>query len=158
MSDAVDIFAVEESLDQRIAVLRRYRRMLELQRERLQDYLVLIDTRENAVKAGDVDSLEQYTQAEQGVIKGIMAVQRCLEPLADLYRQAAPEGSPDIDELHVRLEGLRQKIIDRNEESMGLLKGQMDQLRLEINTIRVPRTMRSVYAQAAAPQLLNVMG
>ena len=109
MSDAVDVFALEEELDQRIAVLRRYRRMLELQRERLQEYLALIDTREQAVRAGDVDSLEQYTQAEQGVIKGIMAVQRCLDPLADLYRQAAPEGSPDIDELHVRLKGCGKK-------------------------------------------------
>lgn len=158
MGDAVDFMALEDGLDQRIAVLRRYRRMLELQRERLQDYLALIDTRERAVRAGDVDSLEQYTQAEQGVIKGIMAVQRCLEPLADMYRQAAPEGSPDIDELHERLEGLRRKILARNEESLGLLKGQMDQIRTEITGLRVPGAKRSVYAAVAEPQLLNVLG
>jgi hypothetical protein len=158
MSDAVDVIALEEGLGQRIAVLRRYRRMLELQRDRLQEYLALIDTREQAVRAGDVDSLERYAQAEQGVVKGIMAVQRCIEPLAELYRQAAPEGSPDIDELHGRLEALRGRILERNAESVGLLKDQMDRLKAEIGSLRVPAARRSVYAGTPEPQLLNVVG
>ena len=158
MSDAVDIFALDEALDQRIAILRRYRRMLELQRERLQDYLSLIDTREEAVRNGDVDRLGAYAQSEQDVVKGIMAVQKCLEPLAALYRKAAPEGSPDIDELHGRLEHLRGTILARNEESMGLLKGHMEQLRQEIKSLKLPQDRRSVYAAAAEPQLLNVVG
>ncbi len=158
MSDAVNIFQIEEELDQRIAVLRRYRRMLELQRDRLQDYLSLIDNREQAVQAGDVDRLAEYTQAEQGVVKGIMAIQKCLEPLAEMYRRAAPEGSPDIDELQGRLEGLRHRILARNEESMGMLKGQMDQLRHEITSLRIPRHAKSVFARSTEPQLLNVVG
>ena len=68
MSTAVDMVAREADLDQRIAILRRYRRMLELQRSHLQEYLALIDTRETAVRTGDVDKLENYTQLEQGVI------------------------------------------------------------------------------------------
>jgi hypothetical protein len=158
MSDAVDVIALEEGLGQRIAVLRRYRRMLELQRERLQEYLSLIDTREQAVRTGDVESLERYAQAEQGVVKGIMAVQRCIEPLAELYRQAAPEGSPDIDDLQGRLEALRGRILERNAESVGLLKEQMDRLKAEIGSLRVPSSRRSVYAGNPEPQLLNVVG
>lgn len=158
MGDYGDSLVLDGEVAQRVAVLRRYRELLELQRGRLQDYLELLDTREAAVKRGDFDGLEQYTQMEQRVIKGIMEAQRCVEPLAELYRAAVPEGSRDIDELRQRLEGLRQKVLARNEEGRRLLQGHMAVLRAEIDSLRLPPDTRSVYARPAAPSLVDIEG
>jgi len=158
MADVLDLYEFDEQLTKRITVLRRYRRMLELQRDRLQGYLHLIDQREDAIHLGDVNRLETYTQQEQQVLKGVMAVQRCLEPLAVMYRDAEPEGSPDIDELHDRLEALRLKILARNAESRSVLKMHMENLRQEISHLKIPRAPVAVFANAAMPQLVNVVG
>jgi len=139
MADFSDTLVMDEALSQRIAVLRRYRQMLELQRSRLQDYLDLLDTREAAVRRDDFDGLEAYTFLEAQVIKGIMDAQQCLEPLAVMYRQMVPEGSQDIDELQTRLESLRQKVLIRNEESRALLKRQMASLKSEIPSLSARR-------------------
>lgn len=157
MGASLDIPQAERDLDERIAVLRRYRRMLEMQRERLQDYLVLLDTREIAVKEGNYLALEEYTVKEQHVIKGILAVQKCLKPLAEMYQKALPEGSRDIDELTSRLENLRQKVLVRNEESRALLKSHALNLKTELDSLKIPRSTKSVFAQNPEPRLIDVM-
>ena len=149
---------LDAELSERIAVLRRYRRMLELQRSRLQDYLDLLDTREASVKRGDFDGLETYTLLEQQVIKGIMDVQACIEPLADMYIRMMPEGSQDIEELKSRLESLRQKVLIRNAEGRAILKQHMSKLKTEIDGLRIPQSTASVYVRSAVPQMVDLKG
>lgn len=158
MGDFAGALNLDAELSERIAVLRRYRQMLELQRSRLQDYLNLLDTREAALKRSDFDGLETYTLLEQQVIKGIMDVQHCIDPLADMYIRLIPEGSQDIDELQLRLENLRQKVMLRNAEGRAILKQHMSALKTEIDSLRIPYNASSVYVRAAAPQMVDIKG
>jgi len=146
-----------ESLDQRIAVLQRYRRMLELQRDRLGQYLQVIDARELAVASGDFDGLEEYSCQEQEAVRGLLAVQDCLAPLQKMYQSLIPGGAPEIADLEQRLERLRQEILKRNAESRNLLRAHADALKLELGKIRAVQAPAAVFSQAASSKLLNVM-
>ena len=158
MSAAVDVIAMERELDERIALLRRYRRMLELQRQRLQAYMELLDTREKVIASGDYSGLEEYTAREQQVVKGIIAVQQCIEPLAVMYKNAMPEGSQDVDELRERLEHLRLKVLDRNQESREILKHHLEELRTQIADLNIPKMPNSPYANSEPPRMIDIQG
>lgn len=158
MSTAYDVITLDRELDERIALLRRYRRMLELQRERLQVYMELLDTREAAVKAGDYSGLEEYTAREQQVVKGIVSVQQCIEPLAIMYKSAVPEGSPDVEELRDRLEHLRQKVLERNEESRAILKTHAEELRTQIAGLSFPPRPKSPFSGSEGARMIDIQG
>lgn len=157
MGPALDIPVLERELDQRIAILRRYRKMLELQRQRFQDYLTLLDVREQAVKESAYEKLEDYAVQEQQVIKGILAVQKCIKPLAELYKKVVPEGAPEIDELSRRLKSLHKKVLARNEESRDILKVQADLLKAELNKIQTKGKRSSLY-NVPEPRILDIQG
>lgn len=157
MDTGVDIREKEQELDQRIALLRRYRRMMELQRERFQDYLDLLDTREAAIRSNSYESLEDYAVREQQVVKGIMSVQDCLQPLAEMYVRIFPEGSPDIDELVTRLDSLKHKVLARNAESLAFLKAQARKLKDELASVKQKTGPLPVFG-AEKPVLVDIQG
>lgn len=137
MSGAVP--GTEAELDRTIAILRRYRKLMESQRQGLQEYLGLLDARDRAVAEGRLEFLEEYARREQQVIQGIVSLQKCLEPLAEMYVRAVPGGSPDMDELAEGLERLRCKALARNGESLTMLRGHADRLRKELDGLRARR-------------------
>lgn len=156
MADSFDYGAAMEDLDQRVAVLRRYRRMLDLQKERLSSYLEVVDSREAALNSGAFEDFETYTVLEQEAVKGIQTVQRCLEPLKQLYLELHPEGSPDIAQLEDRLERLRLEVLRRNEQSRSALKTYAATLRTEITKLRARQAPVSIFAGAGGGSLIDV--
>lgn len=143
-------------IDQRVAILKRYRRMLDLQREKLQGYLAVIDSREASLSVAGYERLEEYTVLEQEAVRSIVTVQRCLEPLKNLYLELNPEGDRDIADMEQRLERLRVEVLARNSESRALLRGQAEALRLELTRVRSTRRPASVFARSSDALMVDV--
>ena len=156
MADTFDYGRAMEEIDQRVAVLRRYRSMLDLQKEKLSSYLHVVDSREAALAQGTFDDFETYTVLEQEAVKGIQTVQRCLAPLKLLYLELHPEGSPDIASMEDRLERLRQEVLRRNEESRMALKTYAASLKLEISKLRSTTVPQSLFASTRSGSLIDV--
>lgn len=156
MAETFDYGAAMEDLDQRVAVLRRYRKMLDLQKDKLSSYLEVVDSREAALQSGTFEDFETYTVLEQEAVKGIQTVQRCLEPLKQLYLELHPEGSPDIANLEARLERLRQEVLIRNEESRSALRTYAGSLRMELAKLRANKAPVSIFAGGGGGSLIDV--
>lgn len=171
----------QAELDQRVAVLKRFRELLASQRDKFRSYMDLLDHQKRDIESGDVDALVAHVEAEQGIVAEIFAVQKVIAPLEDLYRavyhsgsaagasqppdgglggsSAASDGPQGISELKNTLEALKNEVVQRNAENQALLKQRMDMLRHQIMSVNNPYTKRkSVYAQAPEPENLDIQG
>jgi len=149
-----------QELDERVAVLKRFRELLVRQRDKFHDYMGLLDRQRSDIENGDVDALVAHVELEQGIVSEIFAVQKVIDPLEDMYRSAyagaAPEG---VDELRSTLSTLKEEVVTRNTANRALLKQRMDMLRHQIMSVNNPYAKRkSVYSSAAEPTALDIKG
>ncbi|HOZ72404.1 MAG TPA: flagellar export chaperone FlgN [Spirochaetales bacterium] len=149
-----------QELDERVAVLKRFRELLVRQRDKFNEYMSLLERQRTDIESGDVDALVAHVELEQGIVSEIFAVQKVIEPLEDMYRSAYRGAEPEgVAELRSTLSELKDEVVVRNSENRALLKQRMDMLRHEIMSVGNPYAKRkSVYGSAAEPRALDIRG
>ncbi|MGO8693121.1 MAG: flagellar biosynthesis protein FlgN [Rectinemataceae bacterium] len=149
-----------DGLEQRVAVLRRFRELLSQQRDKFERYLVVLDHEHSDIECGDVDSLVAHVDLESQIVSEIFTFQKVIDPLEDLYRAAYPSAAvEDVSRIEAALLGLRTEVSARNAENRLLLKRRMEMLRGEIAGFRNPLAARkSVFASNGEGGLLNIEG
>lgn len=150
----------QNELDQRVAILRRFRELLLEQREKFHNYLTLLDHQQKAIETDNVDALVQHVEAEQAIVADIFALQKVIDPLEDMYRAAYQGAEPEwMPELKTTINSLKTEVISRNEANRKLLKQHMEMLRHEIMSINNPYTKKkSIYADTPEPRALDIKG
>jgi hypothetical protein len=152
-----------EDLLQRVAVLKRFRELLQAQRDRFRAYLEVLDKQKDVIEQGDTDALTAHVDLEEKIVTDIFSIQKVIDPLEKMYhalypRETGPE-TADLPGLKNALEGLKTEALDRVQRNKELLSRRMDLIRGELKNLRKnPYNSRpSVYA-AAAPALIDIEG
>ena len=141
--------------EEKIALLKRLREMLQRQREKFQGYLALLEQEESSIHSGDADTLLAQVEMEKSIIADIFSLKKVIEPLETLYQAAYPRTEQTVPRLKATLEKMSQQVIAHNEKNRMLLRARMDDLRLEIASLRAwPRSAPS-FSQAA-PGLVDI--
>lgn len=146
------------SLDQRVRILKRLRRMLLAQRDKFRQYLGILEHEERAILERDVDRLTRHIEIEQGIVREIFALQKVIGPLDDLYREAFPDGENEIPPLRESLRHLQEQVLKRNEMNRNLLREKMDHLREQIDQLRIPKAKKSPYGKTPPPTMVDLSG
>ncbi len=149
-----------EELERRVAILRRFKELLEHQRTKFRSYLDVLERQKLDIERGDVDDLVAHVDMEQAIVSEIYTFQKAIDPLEDLYRAAYPGSEPEeVPELRASLEDLRERVVERNKENRELLKRRMETLRGEVMRAQNPLTRRrSVYADGEGGNLVDLKG
>ncbi len=140
--------------DRDAAILKRLREMLVRQRDRFASYLSILEREEDAIRAGDADRLASYVELEQSVVAEIGVLRKVIDPLEDLYQasisaSSAPAAGDDgVDELKATLERMAREVLERNARNRALLREKVDELRMEIASLRRWPTARGPMAGA----------
>ena len=140
---------------ERVAMLHRLRDMLVQQRAKFQEYLDILDSEEEAIRNRDVEALEGYTRLETSVLAEINSFQKVIRPLESLYRSAYPDEESQIPPLRASLARLRERVLERNEQNRALMRERIDELKREINDLKLPNTKKSLY-RAAESHLVDI--
>lgn len=150
----------QEALEERKALLRRFRELLQKQRDKFQNYLQVLEHQKTDIESGDVDALVAHVEMEQGIVGEIYAFQKVIDPMEDLYRAAYPSAAEDdIPALKSTLSDLREEVARRNADNRKILKQRMEMLRSEIMSVNNPYAKRrSVYADSGEASLLDLKG
>jgi len=150
----------EEELAHRVAILKRFRELLLEQRNRFQEYLVVLDKQRDVIEKGDTDALLSHVELEEKIVSDIFAIQKVIDPLEDLYRASYPERETEVPKLKAALEELKNEAVQRSQRNRDLLSKRMDQLRSEIKTLRNNpfAARRSVYDTSGAASLIDIKG
>jgi hypothetical protein len=146
----------DEELRERINLLKRLRRMLEVQRDKFRAYLSVLEKQEASILAGDTDALEAQAAMEQQIIREILSVQKVVRPLDDMYRRVYPRRKEEITSLQTSLDHLREQVLLRNEQNRELLSRQRDELKKKIAALKIPKGRKSVYGRNAGPSMIDI--
>lgn len=139
----------QEELDQRVAIVKRFKRLLELQRKKFQEYLEVLQLQETKIAQDDADSLLSHTELETQILRGIEALQKVIDPMRELYEKNRSEAD-DLPVWRVKeeLSKLQLQVASQNEKNRRLLKDRMVQIKKQIAEFRNPyRSLNSIYAQ-----------
>ncbi len=141
--------------EERVAVLKRLREMLQRQREKFSGYLTLLEQEESSIARGDAESLLAQVEMEKSIIADIFALKKVIEPLETLYQAAYPQQETTVPRLKATLEKMGDQVIAHNARNRMLLRARMDDLRMEIASLRAwPRA--SSHLAPSAPRLVDI--
>ncbi len=133
-----------EELDERIAILKRFRHLLEEQRRKFREYLAVLEKQEAAIERDDVDVMVSHAELEQSIVSEIYTIQKVIDPFEQLYRDAHPGAKEaEIPKLKTDLETLKTQVLQQNEKNRELLKTHMQALRQKVAGINNPYANRS---------------
>ena len=164
----------QDEVNQRVAILKRFKELLKAQRDRFQAYLDVLDKQKDSIEKGTADDLLRHVELEEKIVADIFSIQKVIDPMEDLYRMARNTGEPgsstaektaskendDVLNIKTALEGLKTEAISRSERNKNLLTKRMAELRSEIKGLRASpyNRQRSAYAESGIPSLVDIRG
>jgi hypothetical protein len=157
-----------EEVNQRTAVLRRFKELLKAQRDRFRSYIEILDKQKNSIEHGTADELIRHVELEEKIVADIFSIQKVIDPMEEMYKSArlmspslpAPLETDNVDSLKSALEGLKAEAISRSERNKDLLSKRMVELRTEIKNIRANpyARQRTAYSDTTAPTVVDIRG
>ncbi|MGI5079570.1 flagellar biosynthesis protein FlgN [Treponema denticola] len=126
-----------QEIDQRVAVLKRFKALLQEQRKKFSDYLVVLETQERSIHEENIDALVHHTELEQSIIGDIFTIQKVIDPIEEMYRLGMPDkDDTEVVRLKSDLNKLQSQVIDQNQKNRELLQSRMAYLRQEMISIK----------------------
>jgi len=152
----------QEELNERVALLRNFRKLLEKQRGKFQEYLNVLEKQQDSITAEDPETLLAHTELEQQVVKNLANLQKVIVPMSKMYRNSsnAPAIADDaeIQKLQGELSALQTRVLKQNEINRDLLRVHIDKIKIQLNNFKNPyKNNRSVYANAQSQKVATMV-
>jgi hypothetical protein len=165
-----------EELAQRVAILRRFRTLLQEQRDRFRAYLAMLDTQQDVIETGSAEDLLTHVELEEKIVADIFSIQKVIDPLEDMYHaiisgfapparaQASPHSgdADDVPSLKAALADLKHEAVIRSSRNKDLLSRRMVELRSEIQALRdnpyAANARRSAFSSGSTASLVDIEG
>lgn len=141
----------QEELNERIALLKKFRALLLQQRKKFQEYLTVLEKQETSIESENSEKLLAHTELEQQVVSNIMNLQKVIVPMSELYKErGAHLEEESVVAIQKDLDDLQQKVLEQNAKNRELLKAHIVQIRSQISSLINPyKNNRSIYAEKA---------
>ena len=142
----------QEELNERVALLRKFRSVLEQQRNKFQEYLTVLEKQQDSITKENPESLIAHTELEQQVVKNIANLQKVIIPMSKMYNQSLPMAhtteDAGITQIQNELNDLQNRVLKQNQINRDLLREHIESIRNQIQNFKNPyKNARSVYAQ-----------
>ena len=144
----------QEELNERVAILRRFRTLLEQQRGKFREYLTVLEKQQDSISSENTEALLAHTELEQQVVKNIINLQKVVVPMRQMYNSvsageaAASDDQKTIESLQQDLTNLQERVLAQNKINRELLKVHIGQIKIQLAGLKNPyKNLHSVYAQ-----------
>ena len=138
---------------------KRIRANLVEQKEKLEDYLKLLDQQEIDINTRNADKLLSHAKVEKDVVKELSQLKIILEPLEKMYRNSAYKKDEALQGLKESIDRLSENVQKKAVSNADNLTSTLDELKKEIKQVRSKKIVNTnkVYSDAA-PRMLNING
>ncbi|MBP3709836.1 MAG: flagellar biosynthesis protein FlgN [Treponema sp.] len=145
----------KQELDERIAILKRFRTLLMQQREKFREYLTVLEKQQDSIASENTEALLAHTELEQQVVKSIASMQKVIVPMAEMYthvqQSVSPQEAATVESVQKELTSIQAKVLAQNEKNRNLLRVHIAQIQQQMKQLRNPyHGNKSVYAQKHA--------
>ena len=141
----------DSEIAERVAVLKRFRTLLEQQRLKFREYLTVLEKQEKSIAAENTDAVMQHTELEESIIAEIFTIQKVIDPLEYMYTNICKNMEhSDIPHLKTDLNDLQKKVLAQNKKNRELLQTHIIGLRQQLASLKRPYAHKeSIYAGTA---------
>jgi len=140
----------DSEIAERVAVLKRFRSLLEQQRLKFREYLTVLEKQEKSISDENTDAVLQHTELEESIIAEIFTIQKVIDPLEYMYTNICKNEHSDIPHLKTDLDDLQKRVLAQNKRNRELLQTHITGLRQQIASLKRPYAHKeSVYAGTA---------
>ena len=145
----------QNEIDERVAVLKRFKTLLVQQRDKFREYLSVLEKQQTSIAEENTDALIAHTELEQQVVSNIAGLQKVIVPMAEMYssiRSSASEHEKRaLESIQKDLDRLQSQILVQNEKNRSMLRVHIAQIQTQMKALKNPyRGNRSVYGQKQA--------
>lgn len=152
----------QKELDERVAILKRFKSLLQQQRNKFQEYLSVLENQQSRIESEDGDSIAAHAELENRIVANIANLQKVIVPMQKMYNEIVVKPSDDnisddenagLAEIQDSLASLQQKVLEQNEKNRALLQAHMNQIRTQLSTMEKMNPYRgrnSIYAEKIA--------
>ncbi|MBQ0050723.1 MAG: flagellar biosynthesis protein FlgN [Treponema sp.] len=147
----------KEELDERVAILKRFRKLLEQQRNKFAEYLVVLEKQQGKIEVEDGDAMMAHAELESQIVANIASLQKVIVPMQGMYNEVMPGLSiaenSSIAQLQSDLDDLQKQVLIQNEKNRTMLRAHIDQIKTQLHAVQMANPYRgrnSVYAERAA--------
>ena len=154
----------QKELDERVAILKRFRALLEQQRSKFKEYLVVLESQHGRIEAEDGESLAAHAELGNQIVKNIASLQKVIVPMQSLYQAKGKFADTNQSVRHIQdeLSLLREQVLVQNEKNKSLLQSKMGQVRTQLSSVAKLNPYfgnRSVYSdRGTTGSLISVSG
>ncbi|MCR5288560.1 MAG: flagellar protein FlgN [Treponema sp.] len=147
----------QQEIDERVAILKHFRSLLQQQRNKFQEYLNVLEKQQLSIATEDTDAMFSHTELEQQVVSNIANLRKVIVPIHTMYqdlskgKHISPAEDTEILSLQNELDNLQDKVIAQNKKNQQLLRSHMLDIKARLTAIKQSpyKMARSVYAQGA---------
>lgn len=137
----------DSEIAERVAVLKRFRSLLEQQRLKFREYLTVLEKQEKSISDENTDAVLQHTELEESIIAEIFTIQKVIDPLEYMYTNICKNEHSDIPHLKTDLDDLQKRVLAQNKKNRELLQTHITGLRQQIASLKRPYAHKeSIYA------------
>lgn len=142
----------QQEFEERVAILKRFRTLLEQQRNKFREYLNVLEKHQESILEENTEALVAHTELEQQVVASIVKIQKVIVPMSEMYSKVSKFASSDetnsIQKIQNELSSLQEKIIEQNNKNRDLLRVHISEIQSQMKQLKNPyRGNVSVYAQ-----------
>ncbi len=139
----------QDELDERVAIVKRFRDVLEQQRDKFREYLTVLEKQHEKIASGDAESVEIHSKIQERIVVSIGELQKVVAPMEALYKRTHASDSY-IPEIQTELLALKQKAGMQNALNQDLLRLRLKDVQKEMLSFKNPyRNARSVYEKSS---------
>lgn len=151
----------QEELNERIAILKRYRTLLEQQRNKFQEYLNVLEKQSDAIAGHSVEKAAVHSQIEDQLVSQLAHLQKVISPMEKLYEEkhvsAMAFDNDPIPDLKNELNRLKERVLTQNYQNREMIQERLIETKPVVQNFRNPYSKaRSIYArQDQSAQLIS---
>ena len=152
----------QNEINERVAILKRFRHLLEQQRKKYKEYLVVLEKQQEGIKSEDDTVIVAQAELEQQIVSNITNLQKVIVPIEKMYKEKGITLTAEIPQIQKELTELQEAVLTQNEKNRTLLKEHMEELKSRISNFSNPRMNpyaknTSIYSQkVSTPSIIDV--
>ncbi len=144
----------DAEISERVAILKRFRTLLEQQRNKFREYLKVLELQQGKIEADDGAAMTAHAELENQIVANLSCLQKVIDPMQKMYTAVTgSQGDENIQEIQAELSDLQQKVLAQNDKNRATLKIHIAQIRNQLDDARAKNPYRgriSVYAEKSA--------
>ena len=152
----------QNEINERVAILKRFRHLLEQQRNKFKEYLDVLQKQEEGIKSEDDTVIVAQAELEQQIVSNISNLQKVIVPIETMYKEKGITLTAEIPQIQKELTELQEAVLTQNEKNQSLLKEHMEELKSSISNFSNPKfnpyaKNTSIYSQkTSTPSIIDV--